>query len=82
MDLENYSRSLLRTDVDDCIDLLRHQLMCAGDVTPFLELSVPTFSGSRPDLRTMHKCRNYDDLKDWVKQNSEETFYARWDSRA
>ncbi|KIM96590.1 hypothetical protein OIDMADRAFT_58901 [Oidiodendron maius Zn] len=79
MELEDPSRTWLRNDVDRCIELLRHQLMCAGDVTPFLELSVHTFAGSKPDLRTMHKCRRYGDLKDWMKKNSQGTFYAKWE---
>ncbi|KAH8807266.1 hypothetical protein F5884DRAFT_880149 [Xylogone sp. PMI_703] len=79
LELEDNDRTLLREDTDQCIELLRHHLMCTGDVTPFLELSVDTFAGSKPDLRTMHKCRNYDELKDWVKQKSRGRFHANWD---
>jgi hypothetical protein len=53
--------------------------MCSGDITPFLELSVPTFAGSKPDLRTKHKCRKYDDLKEWAMKNSKGKFAAQWD---
>lgn len=69
MDLDDRSCIFLRNDVDQCIELLRHQLMCVGDTTPILELSVNTSTGSKLDLRTIHKCRQYDDLKDWARKN-------------
>jgi len=81
MSLEDSARVLLRKDTDQCIELLRNQLMCSGDITPFLELRVPTFSGSRPDLRTKHKCRNYNDLKDWARKNSQGQFHDKWDTK-
>jgi hypothetical protein len=73
----------LRKDTDSCIQLLRHQILCAGDTTPFLELIMPwKNAGSAPDLRTMHKCRRYDTLGEWMdREGIFGEFYSVWESK-
>lgn len=46
--------------------------MCDADVTPFLLKKIPTdkIRGDGPDLGTKHKCRNYDNLVAWSRENA------------
>ena len=45
-------------------------LLCLGDVTPYLVDSDPTMpNGVVPRFNGLHKCRDYGKLIDWVKEN-------------
>ncbi|PLB50808.1 hypothetical protein P170DRAFT_425110 [Aspergillus steynii IBT 23096] len=62
---------LVRAHVDHCIETIRLNLMCVGDVTPFLTISSPSRPlGELPDFNTKHKCRNFTKLQEWMRQNS------------
>jgi hypothetical protein len=62
---------LVRHHVDHCIDALRRFIMCVGDVTPYLiKVNPNRLSGEDPDFETLHKCRKYDKLVDWIKDNA------------
>lgn len=44
--------------------------MCTADVTPFLAINnadVPL--GRVADFNTLHKCRNFDKIKTWMKDH-------------
>ena len=71
-DINDIVRSDSREAVDQCIELLRHRLMCDGDVTPFLLKRIPTdkIRGDGPDLGTKHKCRDYNSLVVWARENA------------
>ncbi|KAK1973944.1 hypothetical protein LZ30DRAFT_814329 [Colletotrichum cereale] len=60
--------AMLRRHVDHCIETIRLNLMCAGDVTPFLVTLDPKNKlGESADFETLHKCRNFAKLADWSK---------------
>ncbi|KAB8199960.1 hypothetical protein BDV34DRAFT_217609 [Aspergillus parasiticus] len=52
-----------------CIELLRITLMCTSDVTPLLFIDDPhAFQGRTPDFNTMHTCRNFWEIREWVER--------------
>ncbi|OAA39064.1 hypothetical protein NOR_06324 [Metarhizium rileyi] len=62
-----------RTHVDHCIETLRLTLMCAGDITPVLFVhDEDSPLGVRADFNIYHKCRSFDSIVDYVKENGVE----------
>ncbi|EKG14304.1 hypothetical protein MPH_08484 [Macrophomina phaseolina MS6] len=60
-----------RMHLDHCIEVLRLNLMCTADVTPFLVEVNPSFPrGEKADFNSNHKCRNFWDIKEWVKEHT------------
>ncbi|KAE8381317.1 hypothetical protein BDV26DRAFT_289584 [Aspergillus bertholletiae] len=56
-----------KTHIDHCIELLRITLMCTSDVTPLLFIDEPhAFQGRTPEFNTMHTCRNFWGIREWV----------------
>ncbi|KAH0429205.1 hypothetical protein CcaCcLH18_08557 [Colletotrichum camelliae] len=58
------------THYDHCIDMLRMNLMCYGDVTPALfvdPLSNPLRRDALPNWSSMHTCRDFDAILEWNK---------------
>lgn len=55
--------------LDHCVDYLRQFIMCASDVTPVTSNWVLTHHTPHPDFNTMHKCRNFDKLLEWVEEH-------------
>ncbi|TGJ79242.1 hypothetical protein E0Z10_g9525 [Xylaria hypoxylon] len=53
-----------RLHVDHCIEALRLQLMCAGDVTPLL-LELDEDGDEKADFNVRHKCRKWEGITDW-----------------
>lgn len=53
---------------DHCVDYLRQFIMCAGDVTPVTSNWVQTHHSPHPDFNTMHRCRNFDKLLEFVEE--------------
>ncbi|KAM3478486.1 hypothetical protein MY8738_005944 [Beauveria namnaoensis] len=63
----NVSESQGRAHVDHCVETLRLSLMCFGDVTPMLLLTQDgTLNTSTADFNVHHKCRNYEQIRDFV----------------
>ncbi|OAA58792.1 hypothetical protein ISF_06575 [Cordyceps fumosorosea ARSEF 2679] len=63
----NVSNSQGRAHVDHCVETLRLSLMCFGDVTPMLLLTEDgTLNTSTADFNVHHKCRSYDQIRDFV----------------
>lgn len=57
--------------VDHCIEVLRTALTCNADLTPYLWYQDPG-KGDRPvkeDFQATHKCKRFDRIVDWVKEN-------------
>ncbi|KAK0379999.1 hypothetical protein CLIM01_02626 [Colletotrichum limetticola] len=55
---------------DHCIDMLRMNLQCQGDVTPALfvdPLNNPKRRDALPNWSSMHTCRDFDAILDWNK---------------
>ncbi|MCJ1475783.1 hypothetical protein MMC13_004447 [Lambiella insularis] len=64
------SPEMSRTHVDHCIETIRRALMCVGDVTPVLvKLDPKAPLGAQAEFSTFHKCRKFDKLVDWMKEN-------------
>lgn len=56
--------------VDHCLETLRLNVMCTADVTPVMIVADDTAPlGRYVDFNTMHKCRNFWDIRAWVDQN-------------
>lgn len=63
------TRFLLHLTLDHCIDYLRQVIMCESDVTPVTSNWVFTHHTPHPDFNTMHKCRNFTKLLEWVEEH-------------
>lgn len=58
------------THIDHCLESLRLSMMCTADVTPVMIVVDDTAPlGRWVDFTTMHKCRNFWDIRAWVDQN-------------
>lgn len=63
-------RVMTRMHVDHCIETLRISLMCTADVTPLLYLyDKERTLGFSADFNTFHKCRDFDKIVSYVKEN-------------
>lgn len=62
-----------RMHVDHCLESIRLTLMCSGDITPVLFVYDETRpSGMRPDFNSHHKCRDFNSIVDYIKDNGVE----------
>ena len=55
---------------DQCIEQIRQQIMCQGDMTPIPSRYYPAIKRNYVDSDHPHTCRNYDILHEWVKERS------------
>ncbi|MCJ1402924.1 hypothetical protein MMC11_006145 [Xylographa trunciseda] len=69
----------LRTHVDHCIETLRLNLMCHGDVTPyiFVKESDDDILGTA-DFNAHHKCRRFDKLVDFFEKKAVVSRWPGW----
>ena len=59
-----------RMHVDHCLEALRLSFMCYSDITPLvLPYDDTRRVGRKLDFSVHHKCRNFDKIVDWVKEN-------------
>ncbi|KAJ5885559.1 hypothetical protein N7495_010069 [Penicillium taxi] len=63
------SESTLRKHVDHCIDILRQNLMCTGDVGIVTHNWVEEY-GIYPDFSTQHKCRKFEKIVSWAEEHA------------
>ena len=64
-----------RMQVDYCIENLRLNIMCQGDMTPVLVTKDrDKHSGWKVDFNTHHKCRNFTKLQEWAVAKGVEDF--------
>ncbi|KNG86942.1 hypothetical protein ANOM_004193 [Aspergillus nomiae NRRL 13137] len=62
--------NITATHIDHCLETLRLNMMCTADVTPVMIVADDTAPlGRYVDFNTMHKCRNFWDIRAWVDQN-------------
>ncbi|KAE8404364.1 hypothetical protein BDV37DRAFT_282913 [Aspergillus pseudonomiae] len=62
--------NITATHIDHCLETLRLNMMCTADVTPVMIVADETAPlGRYVDFNTMHKCRNFWDIRAWVDQN-------------
>jgi len=56
-----------RNHLDGCIEILREQLMCACDATPYLIAnSANSHRGVLPVIGNWHYCRDYEAVAGWA----------------
>ncbi|KAH7919152.1 hypothetical protein BV22DRAFT_1041177 [Leucogyrophana mollusca] len=55
-----------RTHVDHCIEMIRQNIMCRGDVTMITYDWVKGSKDPFPNFNVRHQCRNFDKVLDWV----------------
>lgn len=66
----NVNDTVIHTHVDHCIETVRLALMCNADVSPLPIRDDPQgFLGAKADFSTVHKCRNWDSLVEWISEN-------------
>lgn len=61
---------VLREHVDHCIETLRIALMCFGDTTPVLFYENAFSTSGSSDFETLHRCKKWETLVDWVDDNA------------
>ncbi|KAG2038079.1 hypothetical protein BDR03DRAFT_1091496 [Suillus americanus] len=59
-----------RIHLDHCIEMLRQNLMCRGDVTMLTYDWAKGTEGPLPNFNTPHRCRNFEKILDWVDEHS------------
>ncbi|KAI8627964.1 hypothetical protein F5Y19DRAFT_486539 [Xylariaceae sp. FL1651] len=65
------SEADIMTLVDGCVQRLQQVLMCLGDATPYLIMLTPDKKQKEsPDFNTLHYCRYFERVQDWVSQHS------------
>ncbi|KAG2346600.1 hypothetical protein BDR05DRAFT_997555 [Suillus weaverae] len=58
-----------RTHLDHCIEMLRQNLMCRGDVTMLTYDWVAGLKDPFPNFNIPHRCRNFEKVLDWVDEH-------------
>jgi len=61
---------VFRMHLDHCVEIIRQNLMCSGDVGMITYEWVKGFSRPYPDFNTWHQCRNLDKILDWGNQHA------------
>jgi len=60
-----------RLHATHCIEVLRQALTCNADLTPYLLYKTPNAeSPVTEDFNANHKCKRFDLIMDWMKENS------------
>ncbi|KAF2713084.1 hypothetical protein K504DRAFT_478998 [Pleomassaria siparia CBS 279.74] len=59
-----------RNELDECIEILRMNLMCHADINAFTYRNAPGTSSGVPDYESQHVCRNFDSIKNWAHENA------------
>ena len=66
----NISENLIREHLDHCVDVLRQDMMCHIDVSPyFIVYDEKAPLGSTFDFSPHQKCRNFDRVRQWYIDN-------------
>ncbi|KAK1751709.1 hypothetical protein QBC47DRAFT_433713 [Echria macrotheca] len=52
--------------VDHCIESIRQSITCSSDVSPVLFQWLKSKQINLPHLELVHRCRNFDKIKDWA----------------
>ncbi|KAH8697866.1 hypothetical protein BGW36DRAFT_295718, partial [Talaromyces proteolyticus] len=62
-------KEILELHIGHCVDVLRQRLMCTADTElhPYIWAGDPPHV--TPDFNRMYKCRNFDDIREYAKQN-------------
>jgi len=60
----------MKLHIEHCVELLRVNLMCLADVTPYL-LYHGNDGKVGVEVRKPAKCKDYENLQEWTRDNSE-----------
>ncbi|KAG2127964.1 hypothetical protein DEU56DRAFT_524091 [Suillus clintonianus] len=63
------SPEIWRTNLDHCIEMLRQNIMCRGDVSMVTYDWVEDDELPTPNFDVPHQCRNFEKILDWVEEN-------------
>ncbi|KAG1733895.1 uncharacterized protein EDB91DRAFT_1238504 [Suillus paluster] len=58
-----------RTHLDHCIEMLRQNIMCRGDVAMLTYDWVEGSLDPLPNFNVPHQCRNFEKILDWVDEH-------------
>lgn len=59
----------VRDHLDHCVEILRQNLMCTGDVGLITYDWVAGFSAPYPNFNTQHKCRDFERILTWNEEH-------------
>jgi hypothetical protein len=57
---------VIKTHTYHCIDTLRQVIMCKPDLGVYGQYWIKSTNGTFVDFFTEHKCKNFDQIRDWV----------------
>jgi hypothetical protein len=60
---------LLTSTSDHCIEMLRQNIMCRGDVTMITYDWVEGVKDPFPNFNIPHRCRNFDNVLNWIDEH-------------
>jgi hypothetical protein len=60
---------IIKTHTYHCLDMLRQVIMCQPDTGVFGQYWVKELNGTFVDFNTVHKCKNFEEIRDWVVQH-------------
>ena len=64
--------------MDHCIETLRLNIMCQGDVTPYIFIQGSKFPMGTADFNANHKCRDFNGIVTDFERN---VVMPRWDPK-
>lgn len=65
----NASEEQLMHRVDACLERLALMVSCWADTAPIFRILRKDGSGSDYDMRSQHRCRNFERIKNWASEN-------------
>lgn len=69
--------SVVRMQIDDCIELIRQSLMCNADVAVIRWNWVKNHHKPYPNFNTLHACRKFEKVMDWAVQHGDRSEVTR-----
>ncbi|OAX44326.1 hypothetical protein K503DRAFT_765137 [Rhizopogon vinicolor AM-OR11-026] len=66
---DDASEAFQRSDIDQCIELLRQNIMCHSDVTMITYDWVEGRKDPFPNFNVLHQCRDFEKVLDWVDEH-------------
>ncbi|KAJ6783184.1 hypothetical protein PWT90_07875 [Aphanocladium album] len=62
--------AMVRTHLDHCVEILRQNLMCKADGAVILHRWVENNPNPYPNFNVVHKCRNFEQIQGWAREQS------------
>lgn len=62
--------TVVRSHVGHCLDILRQRLMCQPDIGVLGQIWYNKAKPQAyPDFNTLHKCKNYESIRQWAEEH-------------